>query len=290
MATLSTVNNQQEILELAKSNKLIFLEPVPPLKGGGNIEHYYHFIFDLSLPLYFLVNKTPPDVIFAFKAFGIYTDRLQHLFPNRIRIEDDGNIPKKTKRMYLIGMDPNCVHLRKSALESFKRYVCNNLEVDQRGRPNKILLIERISPDPYFITSATIKGGGTLRRSIHNHEEVASTLRSMVRAPFEFHNLQLEKIPLQEQVQYFDRAIIVFGQHGAGLANCIWMRSKSMVIELSNNKSLKNFRIISRLKKQHYFLYNTWGSHTSIDNDHFANWILDDAKLRGFFCNPLNSQ
>jgi len=285
IGALTTAYNQRKILELAKSSKLIFLEPVPPRKCGGNIERYYHFIFDLILPLNCLIKKTPPDVIFVVKDFGIYTDRLQHLFPSRIKIENKINIPRNTKRIHLIGMNPRCVHLKSGVLESFKSDICRNLEVAQSGRPNKILLIERVPPDSYFITNSEKSGGGATRRSILNHEELTSTLRSMVSASFEFHNLQLEKMSLKEQVHYFDRALIVIGQHGAGLANCIWMRRESMVIELSS-RSTEFFRSISKLKKLRYILYKTSGPHTTIDISNFANWILNDAKLRSFFYHP----
>ena len=250
-------------------------------KCAGNIERYYHFIFDLILPLNCLIKKTSPNVIFIVKDFGIYTDRLQYLFPGRIKIENEINIPGNTKRIHLIGMNPKCVHLRSEALESLKRHICRNLEVVQSSRPNKILLIERLPPDSYFIKYAVRKGGGATRRSILNHEDLTSTLRSMVRAPFEFHNLKLENMTLKEQIHYFDRALVVIGQHGAGLANCIWMRRESMVIEL-NNKPSNFFQPIYKLKKHHYFLYKTSGQHVTIDISNFASWILNDAKLTSF--------
>jgi len=282
MGALTTAYNQRKILELTKSSKLIFLDPVSPGMCSGNIEHYYHFIFDLILPLNCLIKKTSPDVIFIIKDFGIYTDRLQHLFPGRIKINNEINIPRNTKRINLIGMNPKCVHFRSGTLESFKRDICRNLDVAQDDRPNKILLIERLPPDPNLITNATSEDGGTTRRSILNHDDLTSILRSMVRSPLEFHNLQLEKMTLKEQVHYFDRALIVIGQHGAGLANCIWMKRESMVIEL-NNKSSNFFQTLCKLKKHHYFLYKTLGKHITIDISNFANWILNDAKLRSFF-------
>jgi len=284
IGALTTGYNQRKILELAKSSKSIFLEPVNPRTCNGNIERYYHFIFDLILPLNCLIRKTSPDVVFIVKAFGIYTDRLQYLFPGRIKIENEINIPGKTKKIHLIGMNPKCVHLRSEVLESLKNEICRNLEVAQSSRPNKILLIERLPPDSYFIKNAADKGGGNTRRSILNHEDLAYILRSMVRPPFEFHNLQLENMTFKEQIHYFDRALIVIGQHGAGLANCIWMKRESIVIEL-NDKPSNFFLPIYKLKKQHFFLYKTSSQHVTIDIKSFANWILNDAKLKSFFIN-----
>ena len=256
MSALTTVYNQRKIIELSKSSKLIFLEPVSPGTCSGNIENYYHFIFDLVFPLNCLIKKAPPDVIFVIKDFGIYTDRLQHLFPGRIEIEREINIPGNAKRIHLIGMNPKCVYFKSGTLENLKIDICRNLDIAQDGKPNKILLIERLPPDSNLITYATSEGGGTTRRSILNHEDLTSTLRSMVRSPLEFHNLQLENMTFKEQVHYFDRALIVIGQHGAGLANCIWMRRESIVIELSSKPS-NFFQPLCKLKKHHYFLYKT---------------------------------
>jgi len=282
MGALTTAYNQRKILELTKSSKLIFLEPVSPGMCRGNIEHYYHFIFDLILPLNCLIKKTSPDVIFIIKDFGIYTDRLQHLFPGRIKIKNEINIPRNTKKINLIGMNPKCVHFTSGTLESFKRDICRNLDVAQDDRPNKILLIERLPPDSNLITNATSVGVGATRRSILNHEDLTSTLRSMVRSPLEFHNLQLENMTFKEQVHYFDRALIVIGQHGASLANCIWMKRESIVIELSNKPS-NFFQPLCKLKKHHYFLYKTVDKHITVDTNDFANWILKDARLKNFF-------
>lgn len=283
MGTCSAISNRRKIVQLAKSTRPIVLQPVPPRGGGGNIEHYYHFVFDLILPLHFLVRRTPPDVVFVLEEFGIYSERLQHLFPNRTQIANRTDIPKHTKQIHLVGMNPQWVHSNTSALEGFKRDICRTLQIDQTGKRNKILLIERLPMDPYFMTRAKRRGGGTSRSSIVNHVELTSTLRSMVRSPFEFHNLQLEKMPLKLQIEYFDTALVVFGQHGAGLANCVWMRRKSTVIELSSYNLRDHFRMISKFKRHHHFLYKTSGSDAVIDISKFISWIVSNAKLRNFF-------
>jgi len=145
------------------------------------------------------------------------------------------------------------------------------------------LLIERLPPDRYFIEEAQIKGSGASRRSILNHDDLNSTLRSMVREPFVFHNLQLEKITFKEQVDYFSKAKVVIAQHGAGLANCVWMNPKSLVVELTSYINFDHFSIISKLKQHSYYLYGLSSPHSEVDVDNFADWILGDVKLRNFF-------
>jgi hypothetical protein len=278
--------NQREILWASKLNKLIFLKPICPPACSGFIEHYYHFIFDLLLPLNILLKKVPSDVVFVFESFGVFTDRLQYLFPGRTRIESESTIPAETKRMNLIGMNPLGIHLTRKAVEHFKNDICNSLGVDQTDNGNMILLIERLPPDQYFIEEATRKGAGASRRSILNHDVLMSTLHSMVSEPFVFHNLQLEKITFREQVNYFSKAKVVLAQHGAGLANCIWMNPRSIVVELNSEVHKNHFSIISKVKQHSYFLYRLSGTHSEIDVENFANWILSDVKLRKFFNSP----
>ena len=280
---LSVVDNQWRILALSRYKKAIFLEPTPPYGYGGNVEHYYHFLFDLVLPLNFLIKKTPSDVIFVLKEFGPFTERLQHLFPGRIQVrarsEQPGNLPK----ICLSGMNPKGVQLMQGSIERFNHDVQNILGAQLTDKPHKILLIERLPPPTYFTTRAVKPGGGTLRRSILNHAELVSMLRSMVKPPFEFQNLQLEAMSLKEQIERFDQAAVVFAQHGAGLANCIWMKRQSTVVELNSDASRDHFQVISRLKRHSYYRYPTAGPHAVIDVVQFENWILRQAGLQSFF-------
>ena len=285
LGAFATKYNQRKVLERAKSNEFIFIEPTPPRKQQGSIEHYYHFIFDLILPLSNLIENTPSDVTFVVKDFGIYTDRLLDLFPGRIKIETEINLHQNTNRIPLIGMNPKWVYLNSRTLEIFKDNICHKLKIIPNGRANKVLLIERLPPDPYFLTKAIKQGGGTTRRSIPNHDELASAIQSLVSTPFEFHNLQLETMSLDEQIKCFDNAVVVIGQHGAGLANCIWMKRQSTVIELSSD-AYEHYSILSSLKDHSYFRYQTSGPHSNININEFANWLLNEASLQRFFCHP----
>ena len=67
---LAVHRNQREILLAASGNKQILLVP----RGGvGSIEHYYHFVFDLLLPLYRLKRNAPSNVEFMIEEFGVLT-------------------------------------------------------------------------------------------------------------------------------------------------------------------------------------------------------------------------
>ena len=277
------LDNRKNILTLSNSNKVIFLEPVPPKNAGGNIEHYYHFIFNLILPLSYILEEIPQGVIFSLHEFGVFSKRLELIFPGRFKIEPRNYNPKDIKTIQLIGMNPRFVHLSTNVLEKFKTNIFRSLSINQYQQPNKILLIERLPPEDYYLEKATIKGGGTLRRSIKNHEDLTIAISAMVKAPFEFHNLQLEKISFKEQVQLFDQAIVVVAQHGAGLSNCVWMKQSSFVIELFDPTSSPAFKVINKIKKNNHYIYNISEPHVSIDIDDFSNWVFGIGKLKNFF-------
>lgn len=280
---ISILRNQIEIVELSKLEKLILLKPTCPDGGLGSVEHYYHFIFDLLLPIFYLLEKTFPDIKFGVKEFGIFTERIVQIFPERVVILDKNTESIKFKEIELIGMNPKHVFLKKKLLEDFKRSISFKLQVNLNGKANKILLIERVPPDKYFTSNANAKGGGASRRSIINHTELASSIASIVKNQFTFHNLQLEKISLNDQIYYFDRAVVVIAQHGAGLANCVWMRKKSIVIELNNNTKRNHFRIISKLKQLDYFCYETDHEHININIKDFITWILKQSRINQYF-------
>ena len=64
-------------------------------------------------------------------------------------------------------------------------------------------------------------------RSIVNERDVLRALR-----PLGFQRLQLESMPLAEQIALFHRAECVIGPHGAGLTNLAFCRPRTKVIEI----------------------------------------------------------
>lgn len=282
-AARSVAENRQEILKQAQTNSFIYLQPVPPPgQCGGHVEHYYHFLFDLILPLYFIIKSTPKN-IFVLREVGPYTSWIHKLFPNRVKIDSTAGIPEEIPKIELIGMNPKCVEFTHKEIQEFSMQVCHMLGIDYPAETNRILLIERLPPDPYFITQAVNKGAGSFRRSIPNHHALVELLQSRVKPSFEFSNLQLEKLPFETQIEYFSQACLVIAQHGAGLANCIWMPPQSTVIEFNCNDLRHHFRTLSRIKNHHYFRYKTAGDHAMIELDHFASWVSNHSHLQTFF-------
>lgn len=282
--TLRVRFNQWQISKISLRHQVIFLKPTSLRKiGGGNIEHYYHFIFDLILPLYFTLRNSPTNVVFYLEEFGIFSKRPNILFPNRTKIIFIEKELENTKKMPLLGMNPNWVILNSTSLQDFKKYIFKNLEFKPTKNPNKIILVERIAPNLYYQTRAKLKGGGNQRRSLVNHSELSNALSSLVNTPYEFSNLQLEHLSLKEQIIYFDSARLVIAQHGAALANCLWMQPKTMVIEVSENPAKDFFKTICRKRGIYHFIFPVENKHASIEIDQFIGWLLNTPMVKNFF-------
>lgn len=280
------VVNHFQIVKLAYVNPILHLNPVPPVRCGGTVDRYYHFIFDLVLPIYLLKKKVIPGVKFLVSEPGAFKELILQLFPKDVEIIETNHQYADLHKTDLIGMNPKGVLLSKNMLETFRKDVCSHLQLDIHEASNKILLIERLPPDDYFFTKAQVQGGGASWRSIINHQELRATLASMVRAPFEFHNIQLEKMSFEEQVFYFDRALVVIAQHGAGLTNCLWMRRKATVIELTHDETANHYRTLSHLRQLNFFRYETDSNHAIVDMDDFTSWLLGKPKLSSYFEMP----
>lgn len=274
--------NHKLVIKLSESSQFIFLKPIAPTGLGGHIEHYYHFIFDLLLPISFLIRKTSSKTIFVLDDFGILTPLLLGLFGDRVKIQNTYCRNLEEKTISLIGMNPKIIPIQYFQFKTLKTRICAKLNIHPSKKPTKILLIERLAPDSYYFTKAQNKGSGSSRRSIKNHETLKAFIASKVKSNYEFHNLQLERMSLKDQISYFDSACIVIAQHGAGLSNILWMHEQSIVIELGF-KSRIYFKRLSKIMKHNYILFDYDEQHIKVDGSELHKNLLENKITRSYF-------
>ena len=94
--------------------------------------------------------------------------------------------------------------------------------------------------------------------------------------------MALEHLSLQEQVDVFHTTALVIGQHGAGLANLVWMRAGMPVIEIRQDDHKDHFAKISEYKKLPYHPYHVDSDHPNIDTDRFEEWFNTVPGLANF--------
>jgi hypothetical protein len=92
-----------------------------------------------------------------------------------------------------------------------------------------VLVVDRAPPHPYHQGDGVTAGlSGTTRRSVPNMAALAEAIGA--RHPVVM--VRLEDLDLFQQIHLFARAWRVVAQHGAGLANLIWMRKGATVVEI----------------------------------------------------------
>lgn len=239
------------------------------------VDHYYHFLFDLSLPIFCLARRCAPEARLLVQAFGPLTGKFAAIAPACVRV-----LPSETEptgaagaRAILRSMNIRRVRLAPSTLEAFRSHVFRRLGVDQDGTRRLVLLIERRPPEGYYETQSTAKGGGSSRRSIVNHDALRDRLEAVIRAPFEFRNVRLEDCSLAHQCELFRDAALVIGQHGAGLANCLWCTPRATLVELNHRPNKNHFRLLASTRRMPYAAYRTAGAHARISVDDFCRWL-----------------
>jgi hypothetical protein len=267
------LRNRRAIVAASRRHEPLVLVP------DTVVEHYYHFLLDLTLPLYLVLEAAPPDRSFVLRTTGPFLDRLKPLFPDRLTIVDKTFDATGMATHLLLGMNAFFVNIAAEEMLAFSRHVRSRLAVDEDVERRRVILIERLPPQEFFTTAARSKGGGTRRRNIPNHAELAEALQSQVRPPFEFQNVQLEQLSFAEQVRVFSEAALVVAQHGAGLANCMWMHPGSNVVELTNNPGLSHFQRISQAMGLHHLVHRTGGTHAVVDVAGLIEQLSADARL-----------
>jgi Glycosyltransferase 61 len=283
--------NQNLILHHAKKHKdfIVTLNPKGSwLRNNSNVEHYYHFIFDLIFPIQLLLFKLEPDVTILLKDIGILSDKIHPLLPENVKIIDDESKYQDSKKIVLLGMSP--LHLIISSQKIFKivSTLKSRFNFSTEGESNKILLIERLPPSDFYLSKAKRKGGGTSRRSIINHDELKNFLKENISDSYSFVNLQLENMSMVEQIMHFQEAHMVIAQHGASLANAVWMKPGSIMLELRSEKK-RHFFCTSKKMGLKYFRYKLDSIHTTIDINHFEKWIMNNTHLRELMSNSDSS-
>ena len=256
------------------------LVPRPPPGCAGGIDHYHHFVFDLLLPLWALRGRIDSRTRIAVPPAGPLTPKITELFGDQVVI-DPGTIDPGTPRMPLVGMNPLGVTIMPGILAQFRQFARDRFGVTGIPRPDLVVLVERISPAPYFTRAPGTGGSGALRRSILNHTEIQRAIERAVRPGLRFRNVQLETMTLAEQVEVLSRTALLIGQHGGGLANALWMQPGHAVAELCHG-SPRHYARLSRLCRHRHVQHEIGADHAVIDASALMARLIAEPALRRF--------
>jgi hypothetical protein len=240
----------------------------------GTITHYYHFFYGVLVPLilYHLKHK---------EANFIITDNLGPML--KILYEIPLNIlfkcenPQKfTKIIPLDNFRSKYFFRKESNKMSYedKIKICNffKLNVPEYIKCNKsydIVLIERGSDPKYKLLNYSKNHpllqklgtkSGSERRAIRNHIEICLELEKDYGDKFK--NIVLENTSIYYQYHIFSNAKLIIAQHGAALANVIFMKDFTNVLEIIPKEKLDlegedSFKNLSIMAKLNYYSIET---------------------------------
>jgi hypothetical protein len=223
---------------------------------SGSCEHFYHFLLGFLLPLAGYLGHHPPAAggRVLVRSCGPL-DRILHeiAFPGVVVQEREAHAAGRSAWRGTPGVElvetqpfdfanepPDRIVYDAEGLRAGIEIVRDRLgpaiariraDLTSRwGEGPRLLVIERADPDPYYNSGrAEIARSGAQRRVIANHAELVAALRARVPG---CQNVRLESMPLAAQIAWFELADIVVAQHGAALANVVWMRRGAHVVEI----------------------------------------------------------
>jgi capsular polysaccharide biosynthesis protein len=266
------VINPRNMQKTIKS-KLLRRYPIKKMSGVitsieyGPWDNYYHWYID-SLPrIYGLYDNSCREIeqitlLLTRKMNNEEFSILKALLPENVVVKEvSKNIRVKPDTyIFLPFLSGDCsAYLPEEYLDFYTDCIFNLFEID-RGVPKtrKIFLSRREAK----------------KRKLINEDEVSTFLQQ-----YGFETYQLENLTIKDQVELFNSASVVIGQHGAGLTNLLYS-SDAKVIEIfaHKNSHLNHYRHLAKAKKMTYTPIFLNGEHKNEDVL-FSMDLLEDMRV-----------
>lgn len=203
---------------------------------GGSAEHYWHFFLGILIPFAnYLASGANKDLYFV-RSCGPMDRFWRELKLDNVAIVDKTAIPQLAKYIQKTTLDgfDGPAHYNMKAFQNARAFLldrCGNPEAERIKDPAGILMINRGPSDPYYNSSiAEAKTSASQRRSIPNFDELVVVTKEKFGK--QVNVAYLESMSIAEQARIFSSAKVVVMQHGAALANILWMRPGSKLIEI----------------------------------------------------------
>lgn len=208
-----------------------------PANWQGTPDHFYHFFLGYFMPLVLWQERSgatevavrdcgPMNAWFDLLRTGTDVETM----PPGVMLER--LLSHRQERVILHDWD-NPTRFHRRSLDTFARAVLPRAVDSQSSsassRPQRITLLERRpNPEYYHSGDAETPGGGSQWRSVPNIDDIADAL-----APLgDVRIVDTAALSPREQVRTLHDTDLLIAQHGAGLANLVWLPSGAGVIEL----------------------------------------------------------
>lgn len=200
--------------------------------NAGSVEHFFHFLLGYLCPISRWMDQTGQDHVFVRDCgpmnpwFGLLEpEATVEIVVASAMLRQV--VEHRRRCVFLPPLDHVALFQRK-VITDFTSRVRRGAGAGPEGQP-EVLVVDRASSDPYYASPlAEVKTSGSERRSVSNMTDVAAALGHAG----ECRVLDAALIPPRDQVHAFTSARVLIGQHGAGLANMVWMKPGSTVVEI----------------------------------------------------------
>jgi len=267
--------NQNIVLMIGTPRKLRKIKGTVAslLTGGGGNYNYHHWLYDVLPRLYLISKKVDLNSIDFFLVPSIEKNfQLETLELLGIK---NKSISSKNYRHILADKIYVTDH----------PWLKENPPQDQLDYPNWIIdylrgqFIKKISneenknlPKKIFIDREDSTANHAIARKLINKNEVYEFYKKN-----NFSFIQLGKLKFTEQVKLFNNADFIAGQHGSGLANLVFCKSKTRVVEFRTYNTGKLYENIGKKNNVNYkaFEYEPVNYKGSVQLGHISVPLSD---------------
>lgn len=294
-----------------KLNNQIKIVLILPENQAGNVARFHHFLLGALVPLLEAEHTTWGNAKdqFLFPCYETQVDHIKSLciqnliITSAMEFESEGPMPTGGRRpiwreecrnnervIKLAGRDvprrysksvfqscsERCRELWGRQYSTALKWATNKFSQCR----SRVLFVERIPADGDLAVrpEQTNKNkSGSHRRVIQNHQELVAI------ASEEFGgclSISLDSLPLTHQAALFASADVIIAQHGAALANLIWARSDSVLVEIFPDQLARRkdyFGALARCLSIKYFRIRQDEQKGPVDPADFRAVIRDVA-------------
>lgn len=214
-----------------------------PNQWDGSVQEYYHFLLGYLGPVLVWLERHPGTQI-AMRDCGPMQPWIDALLGKEdLEILNPGAMlhlfaGRRHKAQVLLGFD-DPARFKPAHLEAFRSIALRRAGIATSAAAAGggagvagITVIDRATSGEFNATAAAeVPASGAAVRSIPNLREVV-TSPSFVSPPDVVQVVDSAHLGPVEQMQLFSSTSLLIGQHGAGLANMLWMPRGSAVVEI----------------------------------------------------------
>lgn len=198
----------------------------------SSVERYFHFLMGYFVPLVWWIDRTGTRRV-TVRDCGPMNAWFDLLRPSiDVEVIPAGQMLKRyvtrSQRRVVLPQFDNPALFHRPALHRVAT-VMRDLSEAPELESGGILIVRRRPSHPYYGSAGSeVQAAGSDLRSIPNVDEFATSLAELGSVVV----IDAEEVAPVEQIRQFAAARILVGQHGAGLANMIWMRPGGAVVEI----------------------------------------------------------